>query len=404
MQGICVNQNPQISAIHFCLLRKRIQECRAGNSAIFRTPPLCYTYLMAEYRQIETKKVRAYCEALFQTYGFTADESRIITDVLIRADLYGIESHGVQRLIRYHEEIESGMVDVQAQPAIVHETGISAVIDAHKAMGQLASVRGMRLAIEKAQAAGCGMVTVRNSNHYGIAGYYTGMAAEQDLMGICMTNSEAIGVPTYGSQAMFGTNPIALAMPADPVNFSYDASTTVVPRGTLEVFIKNDRTLPDEWALDTSGKSSSNTGEILHNIIHKTGGGIAPLGGAGVLHGGHKGYGLGVIVELFTAVLCGGLTSNYVNITPGFNGMGHFFMAVDYGVFGGKAEIKAGMSKYLRELRESNKAEGESRIYTHGERSAEKMASRVNGAIPVNEKTLAEMKAIAKKQGVVWDL
>ncbi|MDR2479025.1 MAG: Ldh family oxidoreductase [Treponema sp.] len=359
---------------------------------------------MAEYRHIETKKVRAYCEALFQTYGFTADESRIITGVLVRADLYGIESHGIQRLIRYHEEIESGMVDVQARTEIVHETGISAVIDAHKAMGQLASVQGMRLAIEKAKISGCGMVTVRNSNHYGIAGYYTGMAAEEDLMGICMTNSEAIGVPTYGSQAMFGTNPIALAMPASPVNFSYDASTTVIPRGTLEVFIKNDQALPGEWALDTSGRSSVNTSEILNNIIHKTGGGIAPLGGAGVLHGGHKGYGLGIIVELFTAVLCGGLTSNHVNITPGLNGMGHFFMAVDYGVFGGKAVIKAAMSKYLRELRESKKAEGQSRIYTHGEKSAEKMAARENGTIPVNEKTLAEMRVIAGKQGLIWEL
>jgi LDH2 family malate/lactate/ureidoglycolate dehydrogenase len=358
---------------------------------------------MAEYRHIETKKVRAYSEALFQTYGFTADESRIITDVLIRADLYGIESHGIQRLIRYHEEIESGMVDVQAQPETIHETGISALIDARQAMGQLASVAAMRLAIAKAKTSGCGMVTVRNSNHYGIAGYYTGMAADEDLMGICMTNSEAIGVPTYGSQAMFGTNPIALAMPADPLHFSYDASTTVVPRGTLEVFVKNDRALPNEWALDTSGMPSSNTGEILHNIIHKTGGGIAPLGGAGVLHGGHKGYGLGVIVELFTAVLCGGRTSNHVNIIPGYNGMGHFFMAVDYGVFGDKAAIKAGMSTYLRELRESKKAEGQSRIYTHGEQSAERMAARLNGVIPVNEKTLAEMRGIAEERGVVWE-
>jgi LDH2 family malate/lactate/ureidoglycolate dehydrogenase len=378
-----------------------------GTAGLFLIPyssPLCYIFFMTEYRQIETKKVQAWCEALFGTYGFTAEESRIITDVLIRADLYGIESHGVQRLVRYHDEIKSGMVDVRARPETIHETAVSAVIDARKAMGQLVSVRGMRLAIEKAKKSGCGMVTVRNSNHYGIAGYYTGMAAQEDLMGICMTNSEAIGVPTFGSQAMFGTNPIALAMPAEPVNFSYDASTTVIPRGTLEVFIKNDRALPDEWALDSSGRSSVNTGEILNNIIHKTGGGIAPLGGAGELHGGHKGYGLGVIVELFTAVLCGGLSSNYVNIVPGCAGMGHFFMAVDYGVFGDKAAIKAGMSRYLRELRESKKAEGQSRIYTHGEKSAEKMAARINGTIPVNEKTLAEMRDIAAKQGLGRDL
>jgi LDH2 family malate/lactate/ureidoglycolate dehydrogenase len=271
-------------------------------------------------------------------------------------------------------------------------------------MGQLVSVTAMKLAIQKAAESGCGMVTVRNSNHYGIAGYYSGMAAEADLIGISMTNSEAIGVPTYGRQAMFGTNPIALAMPAEPVNFSYDASMTVVPRGTLEVFTKNENPLPDEWALDKDGKPSTNGAEIINNIIHKLGGGIAPLGGTSTLRGGHKGYGLGVIVELFTAVLCGGLTSNYVNITPGLNGMGHFFMAVDYGVFGDKAAFKATMSKYMRDLRESKKAEGQERIFTHGEKAAKLMSERVNGKIPLSVKTLAEMKNLAAKQGVPFDL
>jgi len=359
---------------------------------------------MAEYRQIETNKARHFCETLFHSYGFTPDESRTISDVLIRADLFGIESHGVQRLIRYHDEIKSGMVDPKAKTQIVHETGISAVIDANKAMGQLVSFQGMKIAIQKAKVSGCGMVTVRNSNHYGIAGYYTNMAAEEDLIGVCLTNSEAISVPTFGSQAMIGTNPIALAMPADPVIFSYDAATTVVPRGTLEVYIKNGKSLPDEWALDTDGKPSVNTTEVLNNIIHKSGGGIVPLGGVGELHGGHKGYGLGVIVDLFTAVISGGLTSNYVNITPGLNGICHYFMAIDYGVFGDKAAIKANMSKFLRELRESRKAEGQSRIYTHGEKETEMMAKRINGHIPINEKTLEEMKNIAHKQGIAWEL
>src|SRR5215510_9600428 len=155
---------------------------------------------MAEYRQLDTEKAKSFCEALFRSYGCSLDESRTITDVLIRADLYGIESHGIQRLIRYHDEITCGMVDVKAKPQIAHETGISAVIDANKAMGQLAAAQAMELAIEKARNAGCGMVTVRNSNHYGIASYYTEMAAAQDLIGISMTNTEAICVPTFGSQ------------------------------------------------------------------------------------------------------------------------------------------------------------------------------------------------------------
>jgi len=353
---------------------------------------------------IDTGKVRFFCEVLFKAYGFSADESKIISDALIRADLYGIESHGVHRLVRYHDEITSGQVDVNAKPEIVHETGISACIEANKAMGQLTGAFAMKLAIEKAQKTGCGMVTVRNSNHYGIAGYYTEMAAAEDLTGVCMTNTEAICVPTFGAQAMTGTNAMALAMPADPFTFSYDASTTVVPRGTIEVFRKNGQPLPDQWALDANGNPCNDAAVVIDNIIRKAGGGIAPLGGLGTLSGGHKGYGLSIIVDLFTAILSGGLTSNYVNRKSDLTGICHFFMAIDYGIFGDKKSIKANMSKFLQELRDSKKAEGHERIYTHGERAAQMMSKRINGQIPVNEKTFKEMKNIAGKLGVEFNL
>jgi LDH2 family malate/lactate/ureidoglycolate dehydrogenase len=353
---------------------------------------------------IDTDRVRFFCEKLFQAYGFSIDESKIITDVLIRADLYGIESHGIHRLGRYHDEITSGQVDVCAKTEIVNETAISACMEANKAMGQLVGVQAMKLAIEKAQKSGCGMITVRNSNHYGIAGFYTEMAAAEDLLGICMTNTEAICVPTFGSQAMTGTNALALAMPADPFVFAYDASTTVVPRGKLEVYKKNGQPLPDLWALDKDGKPCTDAAIVIENIINKSGGGIAPLGGAGILHGGHKGYGLSVIVDLFSAVLSGGLTSNYVNRKPDHTGICHYFMAIDYGIFGDKTSIRANMSKFLQEIRDSKKAEGQSRIYTHGEKETELKAQRENGQIPVNEKTLQEMKALADKLGVEFNL
>jgi LDH2 family malate/lactate/ureidoglycolate dehydrogenase len=357
---------------------------------------------MTEYKQIETSSARNFCERLFETYGFTQDESKVITDVLIRADLYGIESHGLQRLVRYHDEITSGQVNPGAKPEIVHETGISTVLEANKAMGQLVGVEAMKIAIQKAHSHGCGMITVRNSNHYGIASYYTEMAAAENLIGVSMTNTEAICVPTFGSQAMTGTNAIALAMPADPFVFSYDAATTVVPRGKLEVYRKNNQPLPEHWALDENGRPCSDAAVVIDNIIKKSGGGIAPLGGLGMLHGGHKGYGLSVIVDLFSAVLSEGLTSNYVNRKPDHTGICHYFMAIDYGIFGDKNSIRAGMSKFLTELRESKKAEGQNRIYTHGEKEAELMAQRINGHIPVNIKTLEEMKIIADKQKVLF--
>jgi len=353
---------------------------------------------------IETKKARDFCNALFTAYGFSKDDSEIISDVLLRADLYGIESHGIHRLVRYDEEITSGQVDIKAKPEIVHQSGISACIEANKAMGQLTGVQAMKTAIQKAKASGCGMVTVRNSNHYGIASYYTEMAAAEDMIGVSMTNTEAICVPTFGAQAMTGTNAIALAMPADPFNFSYDASTTVVPRGKLEVFNKNNEPLPDFWALDEKGKPCTDAAAVIKNIIAKAGGGIAPLGGQGTLHGGHKGYGLSIIVDIFTAVISSGFTSNYVNRKPDHTGICHYFMAIDYGIFGDKTSIKKGMSKFLQELRDSKKAEGESRIYTHGERAKEMMAKRVNGQIPVNEKTINEMRLIAKKLNLDFTL
>jgi len=354
----------------------------------------------SQYKKVDTLKVRGFCEALFCAYGFSSDDSKIITDVLLRADLYGIESHGVQRLVRYHDEITNGQVDINAKLKIVHESPISVCIDANKAMGQLAGVESMKLAVKKAKVSGCGMVTVRNSNHYGIAGYYTNIAADEDLIGISMTNTEAICVPTFGSQAMTGTNAIALAMPSDPFTFSYDASTTVVPRGTLEVFRKNEKPLPDNWALDANGNPCNDAAVVIDNIIAKAGGGIAPLGGLGMLNGGHKGYGLSVMVDLFSSVISSGLTSNHVNRQPGHTGICHYFMAIDYGIFGDKQTIKNNMSKFLQELRDSKKAEGQNRIYTHGEKEAETMSQRINGQIPINKKTLNEIKVIAEKQGI----
>jgi len=346
---------------------------------------------------INTKGARKFCESLFAAYGFSTGESAVISDVLLKADLYGIESHGIHRLSRYHDEISSAQVDVKAKPQIVHETAISATLDANKAMGQLAGIHAMKIAIEKAKTSGCGFVTVRNSNHYGIASYYTEMACSQDLIGISMTNTEAICVPTFGAQAMTGTNAIAFAMPAQPYFFSYDASTTVVPRGKLEVYKKNNQSLPDHWALDINGKPCADAVTVIDNIISKAGGGIAPLGGMGTIHGGHKGYGLSIIVDIFTAVLSSGLTSNYVNRKIDHTGICHYFMAVDYGIFGEKESIKNNLSKFLQELRSSKKAEGHSRIYTHGERAQEMMKDRINGQIPVNEKTLEEIKTITKK-------
>ena len=324
-----------------------------------------------QYHRIPYEQTKKFCEKGFAGYGFTPEECAQITDVLLAADLSGIESHGIQRLIRYHKEVTSGLVKMDAKPEIVKETPLSATIEGNDVMGQTLSVKAMRMAMDKAKQHGVGIVAVRNSNHYGIAGYYTRMAAEEGLIGICMTNTEAIMVPTFGREAMLGTNPIAFSMPADPIPFTFDAATTVVPRGKLEVYAKRDGVIRDGWALDELGHPCTDASRVLSNIIHKTGGGILPLGGAGEETSGYKGYGFGMLCEICTGILSGGLTSNHVNRTPGRVNICHFVMAIDYGMFGDKKDLEAALSKYLQELRESPKAEGAERIYTHGEKEFE---------------------------------
>ena len=352
-----------------------------------------------QYHHVNYEKLVRFCIESFKGYGFNEDQAKQITDVLLEADLSGIESHGVQRMIRYHKEITGGMVKLDAKPEVVFETPLSAVIEGNDAMGQTLGVQAMQMAIDKAKKSGFGMVTVRNSNHYGVAGYYSRMAAAEGLIGMSMTNTEAIMVPTFGKQAMLGTNPIAFAMPADPVPYSFDAATTVVPRGKLEVYVKRGNGLPLGWALDENGHDSDEADRVLKNIIAKTGGGILPLGGSGELTSGYKGYGFAMLCEIATAILSGGTTSNYIYKTPGRSNIAQCFIALDYGMFGDKKEIEARLSKYLQEVRDSAKAEGQDRIYIHGEKEFEARSRVLSEGVYLNDKTYAEMQMIAEYTG-----
>ncbi len=335
--------------------------------------------------------LNALCRDAFREFGFTEDESGIITDVLLMSDLYGIESHGMQRLVRYHKGIEKGMIDVHAKPEVVFETPVSAVVDGHDGMGQLIGQFSMDLAIQKAKNSGIGIVSARNSNHYGIAGYYAKRACDAGFIGFSFTNSEAIMVPTYGRLAMLGTNPIACAMPAEPYDFFFDASTTVVTRGKLEMYNKMQKPLPEGWALDHNGHASTNAPDVLKNILAKKGGGIMPLGGNTELTGSHKGYGYAMLCEIFTSILSLGMTSNYtMQGTKG--GICHGFIAIDPAIFGDAAAIKEHLSTFLQELRESPRAEGQPRIYTHGEKEVAAVAEHLKNGLPVNENTMVEIQ------------
>ncbi len=345
---------------------------------------------MAEYKRYTYAELNRFCNDAFSKFGFTKDESKIISDVLLLSDLYGIESHGMQRLVRYHKGIEKGLIKIDAKPEIVFETPVSAVIEGNDGMGQLLSHKAMNIAIEKAKTTGVGIVTVRNSNHFGIAGYYAKMACDQGLIGFAMTNSEAIMVPTFSRLAMLGSNPIAISMPAEPYDFFFDASTTVVTRGKLEVYNKMGKPLPNGWALDAKGHGTSDAADVLANIVGKKGGGIMPLGGETEQSGSHKGYGYGMICEIFTSILSMGLTSNHTHI-GGKGGTCHGFIAIDPKIFGSAEAIKEHLSTFLAELRNAPKAEGQARIYTHGEKEIFAYEDRMKNGIDVNINTVYEM-------------
>ena len=345
------------------------------------------------YQYWKYDQLESLCNDAFQKFGFNAEEAKIISNVLLMSDRIGIESHGMQRMYRYYKSIQKGMIKVESKGNVVFETPVSAVIDAEDGMGQVVGHKAMAMAIEKAKKSGIGMVTVRNSNHYGIAGYYAKLACDQGLIGLSCTNTNAIMVPTYGRTAMLGTNPIAVAMPAEPYDFFFDASTTVVTRGKLEVYNKKGEPLHDGWALDKNGHPSNDAADVLDNIAAHNGGGIMPLGGSTEDTGSHKGYGYAMLCELLSAGLSQGSPSNHT-MENGKGGICHFFLAMDPALFGDAEAIKAHFSHYLQELRESPKAAGQDRIYTHGEKEVAAVKKMMEEGIPVNDNTMVE----------VWDM
>jgi L-2-hydroxycarboxylate dehydrogenase (NAD+) len=351
-----------------------------------------------------------FCVRVFQKMGVPEKDARITTDVLVLADLRGIASHGVARLRRYVDGLKSGMMVAQPQVKIVTETPATALIDAGAGLGQPVSHRAMEKAIKKALDVGAGFVTVRNSNHYGIAGYYAMMALAHDCIGISMTNADVLVVPTFGRNAMLGTNPIAVAAPAGKERpFVMDMATSTVPRGKLEVYDRLGKTLPPGWATDERGAGTTDAHQVLDNFKTRAGGGLLPLGGEGELLSGYKGYGLALWVDVFCAILSGAAyaTTVYPKTADGKPlpaNLGHFFGAWRVDGFRPADEFKAAMDDLQQRLKRAPKAEGQERIYIHGEKEYEKAELYQRDGIPLNPKVAADLKAIGQQVGVEYDL
>jgi len=367
---------------------------------------------MAEETEIrvQAERLKAFCGCVFERLDVPSEDAEVTADNLVLADLRGISSHGVARLRRYVKGLRDGVMLARPKIEVVHETTTTALIDGGAGLGQPVSVRAMRMAMEKARKAGGGFVAVRNSNHYGIAGYYALMALKEEMIGISMTNAAVLVVPTFGRDAMLGTNPISVAAPAGEERaFVLDMATSTAPRGKLEVYDRQEKPLPLGWATDGRGVPTEDAGQVLKNLLARAGGGLLPLGGAGELMGGHKGYGLALLVDLLCGVLPGaGYANTIYPKTPEGKplpaNVGHFFGARRVDGFRPLDEFKVTMDDIIRRLRGSPKAEGEERIYIHGEKEFEMEDERKVKGVILHPKVVVDLQAIADELGLVYDL
>jgi len=358
---------------------------------------------MADQVIVQEKPLREFCERVFVKLGVPPEDARVTTDVLVLADLRGIDSHGVARLARYVTGIKEGFINPVDRSRIIKETKATALIDGERGLGQVVGKKGMDLAIKKAKETAVGIVAVRNSNHYGIAGYYSLMALAQDLIGVSMTNAAPLVVPTFGRTSILGTNPISLTAPADREKpFVLDMATSVVPRGKVEVYDRLGKPMPLGWAVDETGRGTADAKAVLNALAKRLGGGLLPLGGEGEEFSGHKGYGLALLVDVLSGVLSGAATGLQVYADEKRPNVGHFFMAIDPAAFRPLAEFTRDMDRLARELKESPKAQGQARIYVHGEKSFARMEKFRKEGIPLNPKVVENLKKIGADLGVPW--
>ena len=305
--------------------------------------------------------------------GIPPEDAQIIADVIITSDLWGIRSHGIAHLKMYHERMKKGLQLPITRITLVKDTPTTAVLDGGNGMGMVVGHHAMNMAIEKARQYGLGAVAVRNSSHYGVAGYYPLMAVSEGMVGFSVTNAHPSIAPTFGVRPMLGTNPIAVAAPTDePFPYMYDAATSVAPRGKIEIAKRANKPIPEGWVINQEGISATDPTNIIKEMdLGKVA--LLPVGGMGEMFGGHKGYGLATMVEIFSAAFqdgtyLWGLTDTDSDGSPQFLRIGHFFLAIDVEHFIPLETFKKIAGNMMRDLRNSPVAPGQSRIYTAGEK------------------------------------
>lgn len=340
---------------------------------------------------------------VFVGLGVPLEDAKICADVLITSDKRGIDSHGISRLKAiYYDRIRQGIQHPVTNFEIVREGLTTAVIDGHDGMGHVISKKAMAMAVDKAQKHGMGMVAVRNSTHYGIAGYYAIMAAEAGMIGITGTNARPSIAPTFGVENMLGTNPLTFAMPTDEAfPFVIDCATSITQRGKIEVYERLGKDLPEGWVIGEDGKPMTDSHQVLIDLV-KGKAALTPLGGIGEELAGYKGYGYATVIEILSAALQGGSFMKGL-LGSGPDGkaqpyhLGHFFIAININEFTELAEFKKTTGEILRELRASKKAPGQKRIYTAGEKEYMAWLERKDKGVPIDEELQKQITQMAQE-------
>jgi L-2-hydroxycarboxylate dehydrogenase (NAD+) len=353
------------------------------------------------YQLTTEEKLKHFIIEVLERSGVARAHAEVVADVLVAADLRGIESHGVARLESYYVgRIRSGHLKPRPNYSIVRETPTSIVYDADNGLGHPVSKMAMETVIAKAREFGAAFGAVRNSNHYGIAGYYAMMALEHDMIGMSSTNSVKYAAATFGREVVLGTNPFAFAVPAgnEPA-FVLDFATTTVPKGKLEVMKRKQKKLEAGWAIDADGNMTYDPDEALR-------GALLPLGGFGTEGGGHKGFGMGLLADILCGVLSGGCfgpTLPFADETKE-GAISHWFGAFRVDGFRDVDEFKADMDVELRYFKESSAARGAQRIMVAGEPEILKAAYHRQYGIPVHSKVWDGLQRLASELDIPFDL
>lgn len=356
---------------------------------------------MARSLLFRTEDLSNYVVQFFIRHDISEKDARIAAEILLSADLRGVDSHGIIRLDTYYgSRIRKGLIDPHATLTTIRETGTTLALDGSHGLGQVIGYTAMQRCIDKARQSGIAMATVRNSNHYGIAGYYAMMALPHDMIGVSFTNAQPLVAPTYGCKAILGTNPIAVAVPAGAERpYVLDMATSIVPIGRITVYDKAGKPIPEGWGIDREGKITTNPKEVLD------GGALMPLGGTDLMRG-YKGYGLALLVDIFSGVLAGSAFGS--DVAHPSNGrssdVGHFFAAMRIDAFRPLEEFKHDMDDLIHMMKDSPKAVGQERIYIHGEKEFEMSARRQAEGIPLLETVVDSLQTSGQIVGLPFDL